>query len=150
MTNGNGNGEETKPKRGEDGRFLPGGPGGPGRGKKVYKLDLDNMDSWEGSKQLILQLMSSDNENTRLKATTLYLKWKAMKADFERKRTTKDKVSDLLSPYQMAINKIISAVKRPNQDLLETSERVQKACSNCSKIGKPRRDFGFDNYHADE
>ena len=40
--NGNENENKSNEERGQNGRFLPGGPGGPGRGKKTDVLDLDD------------------------------------------------------------------------------------------------------------
>ena len=147
--NGNGNDDKTKPKRDEKGRFLPGGPGGPGRGKKS-ELNLDSVDFFDEVANKFLPDLDSKDDATRLKSGKILIAIKKLKDDFERERSQEEKVADVLSPWQMAILKIIRTVKRPNQDLLETAERVQKACSKCDKIGKPSRDFGFDKYDEDK
>jgi len=134
--NGNGNDEKTKPERGADGRFLPGGPGGPGRGKRSDKFDLDGMDFWEGSKQLIIQNMSSRNENTSLKATALYLKWKAMKDSFESKEDSESRVDSITAPDVLEL----FIIKRLAHQLggTEGLEKMLEVCPGCNKFpGEP-------------
>ena len=138
--NGNENGDNTGSKRDEKGRFVKGGTGGPGRGKSSNELDLDGIDFWEGSKQLILQNMSSKNENTSLKATALYMKWKAMKDEYEARE--KEKVQHIITPEDLARVSILQALSRSNMDVFEVKEKVLKFCSKCEKIG-PVRKFDF-------
>lgn len=140
--NGNGNGENKTSERDAKGRFVKGCSGGPGRGgKSSNEFNLDSVDFWEGSKQLILQNMSSKNENTSLKATALYLKWKAMKDEHEAKKQ-REKTQDIISPELLARFVILRALSRVNMDVFEVKEKVLKFCSKCEKIG-PVVKFNF-------
>jgi len=138
--NGNANGVKSKLERDEKGRFLPGGPGGPGRGKRSDEIDLDGLDFWEGSKQLILQNMSSRNENTSLKATALYLKWRAMKEASESKGDSESKVDSITAPDVLEL----FIFKRLSQQLggTEGLEKMLEVCPGCHKFpGEPLMQF---------
>ena len=138
--NGNANGVKSKLERDEKGRFLPGGPGGPGRGKRSDEIDLDGLDFWEGSKQLILQNMSSRNENTSLKATALYLKWRAMKEASESKGDSESKVDSITAPDVLELLSIKGLM--PQFGGLEGLEKMLEVCPGCHKFpGEPLMQF---------
>jgi hypothetical protein len=100
--NGNEIGNKTKRDRDIKGRFIRGGPPGPGRGKRSD--DIERLDFWDATEQMIRRDLKSKNEGTRLKAVALYFKWKVMK---EADKNKEDVVSVAVSPIVLeALKKV--------------------------------------------
>lgn len=142
--NGNKTNEKTEPERDESGRFLPGCEGGPGRGKKSFnELDLDGIDFWTELANKFTPDLNSKSDTTRQRVGKILIEIKKLKDTFELKRGEGDEASAITSPSRMAILKIINAIKRTGEDLVETAKKVQKICPYCDKIGEPARKFDF-------
>ena len=144
--NGNGNDEKTKPERGEDGRFLPGGPGGPGRGKKANEFDLNDLsddDFWDAIEVSIRKDMMSGDVMTRQRG----MKLKMMKDEYLLKRSAESKAESIITPAileMLELNKMLQYFGG-----IEGLKAMLKTCPGCAKFpGKPPRDFGFDKYHG--
>ena len=144
--NGNGNDDKTKPKRGKNGRFLPGGPGGPGRGKKS-EIDLKNLSDdevLEVMELLIREDMTSKDVMTRQRG----MKLKMLKDDYLLRKNAESKAESLMTP---AIREVFE-LKKMLQYFggLEGLKTMLKTCPGCAKfLGKPPRDFGFDKQDED-
>ena len=144
--NGNGNDDKTKPKRGKNGRFLPGGPGGPGRGKKS-EIDLKNLSDdevLEVMELLIREDMTSKDVMTRQRG----MKLKMLKDDYLLRKNAESKAESLMTP---AIREVFE-LKKMLQYFggLEGLKTMLKTCPGCAKFqGKPPIDFGFDKQDED-
>ena len=100
------NGEETGPKKDpKTGRFVKGGPGGPGRGKKKQALseaDIDSLDFWELAESSFREHLKSSDPDLHLKALKAFMKFEEMRQKFRlnnRKTTLHPFVNEFLSKY---------------------------------------------------
>lgn len=146
--NGNGNDEKNKLKRGPDGRFLPGGPGGPGRGKKSAKPDptkLSEEEFWDEMEPLIRRDMMSDDVMTRQRA----MKIKMMKDEYIKKRKPELEALSVRLSLEVELIRLRKFIDYFGG--LEGLETMLRTCPGCNKFpGNPPRDFGIDKHDEDE
>ena len=136
--NGDKTDQETASKRDEKGRFVPGCVGGPGRGKESDNLDeLDDLDFWDATENMLRKDMKSKNDTTRQRAIATYLKWKTMKDDYDKKN--KDRGSGIYSPEVLEFLKLRGLL--PQLGGLEGVGKMLKDCPGCDKF--PGRVFKF-------
>lgn len=136
--NGDKTDQETASKRDEKGRFVPGCVGGPGRGKESDNLDeLDDLDFWDATENMLRKDMKSDIDSTRQRAVATYLKWKTMKDVFDEKN--KGENSGVYSPEVLEL----LAMRDIGHQFggAEGMRKMVKTCAGCDKF--PRKAFIF-------
>jgi len=115
--------------------FQKDGPGGPGRGN--VKDNIENLDIWEATEQIIRKEMNSGTGPEKLKASQLYLKWNELKKqhDKEQEQTLPDAggiehITQLLATKQLFDVISISL----NIDFTETVKLMHDQCLGCEKL----------------
>ena len=93
--NGSENGDNNDSQRDEKGRFVKGGPGGPGRGKKSDSIDLDGIDFWTELANKFAPDLNSKSDSTRQRAGKILIELKKLKDAFELKRGDEDKFANV-------------------------------------------------------
>ena len=138
----NGSGEDSK--RDERGRFLSGCAGGPGRGKKSDEYDLSDADFWEATEKVIRRDMESSNDSTRMKATGLYMKWKAMKDEFERREKAEGQ-GGINQDFLDLINLLMS-LRKNGMKVSDVIAKMVEVCPGCKRLGEASAlDTGYED-----
>jgi hypothetical protein len=150
----NGNGEKTDGERGENGRYLDGNPGGPGRGKKSndINLDLDSPAFWDELATNYTPDLSSKDDATRQKGGKMLIEIKKLKDASELKRSTDDKFSRITDPVILEYLRIqtnIASYFGGMEGVRKWLEKSLKVCLGCDKFPGEKIPFGF-NFEESE
>ena len=126
--------QETENKRGEDGRFVTGGPGGPGRGKKAN----DDLELAEDLLELVEAvaregITGSPDLKDKLNAAKLALNVEARKKPEEE--------ADPCHPVVVGWSGLIENLAGVGENGFDVMKRMAEVCPGCEKLGSKRFDI---------
>lgn len=145
--NGNEKGDEKDKDRDEKGRFIPGKPGGPGRGKtkshqelsdaidEIKELllnedaDLTGSIALEPVGRVLLHGITSKDSKVRTDSTKLYFTWLTKMCEVEER----EKDDSNVSPEE--VERFAEIVRmRAELDVIKSKEVSDLLCSECKKL----------------
>ena len=122
--------------------FQKDGPGGPGRGN--VKDNIEDLDIWEATEQIIRKEMSSGKGADKLKASQVYLRWAELKKQHDKEQGQRlpdsneiEHITQLLATKQLIDVISISL----NIDFLETVKLMHHTCIDCEKLKAAVKDL---------
>jgi len=114
--------------------FQKGGPGGPGRGKGLSELDLNDDEFWDELAKMVTR-HKGKGETDRLKMLALLVKIKTKKDEHEAK--TKPKEPDCYHPAVINLLQLRNLLPMigGSVDEFELVKRMYEVCPTCDRLG---------------